>query len=353
MAKDWESKIPSISEWLTKINFPNSESYKIEDENKFSRLKKLHTITGISYLKPKRIKITQLINSYAKIKKNVTRYTWRVIPKSSSVPKLRARMKTQKDGIRWLTTKNINPANYKHIEIIPYLSNTYSSIFIINEKGIWGEIIKGHIWHLSFGVHKHKPNTFYHQNKQWNFDKNSKINNKIIKTIEKLQIKNPKIRNYCEKQLNAKFTKEGYIKGYFEIQITDKEVVFNDYNRLICGLIKNFQFATKRNNTKIKGKITSTGVTQGRVVKINNKNTNIKIKKDDIIVCQTITINDLPLIRKARGIITEQGNALSHAAIIVRELKKPYVANVKDAMKKLKDGDWVTVDADQGKIIIH
>lgn len=64
------------------------------------------------------------------------------------------------------------------------------------------------------------------------------------------------------------------------------------------------------------------------------------------------TIDYLPLMQKAAGIITEQGNILSHAAIISRELKKPCLVGVKNAMKLLKDGQEIELDANNGFVSI-
>ena len=57
-------------------------------------------------------------------------------------------------------------------------------------------------------------------------------------------------------------------------------------------------------------------------------------------------------IKKSSAIITEQGGILSHAAIISRELNKPCIVGVKNATKKLKNGQLIEVDADKGTIRI-
>jgi len=58
--------------------------------------------------------------------------------------------------------------------------------------------------------------------------------------------------------------------------------------------------------------------------------------------------NMMPLIRKAKAIITDEGGITCHAAIISRELNIPCIIGTKIATKVLKDGDRVEVDADKG-----
>jgi phosphoenolpyruvate-protein kinase (PTS system EI component) len=47
------------------------------------------------------------------------------------------------------------------------------------------------------------------------------------------------------------------------------------------------------------------------------------------------------------------GGTLSHGAIIAREFGLPAVANVPGIMSKLKEGDRISLDAEQGMIIIQ
>jgi pyruvate,water dikinase len=58
------------------------------------------------------------------------------------------------------------------------------------------------------------------------------------------------------------------------------------------------------------------------------------------------------LLQRAKGIISEKGSLLSHTAIISRELHKPAVVNVKDCTRLLRSGDWVELDADEGRITV-
>jgi len=60
----------------------------------------------------------------------------------------------------------------------------------------------------------------------------------------------------------------------------------------------------------------------------------------------------MPIIRKAKAIVTEIGGITCHAAIVSRELKKPCIIGVKNATNIIKDGDEVEVDADEGIIKI-
>jgi len=56
-----------------------------------------------------------------------------------------------------------------------------------------------------------------------------------------------------------------------------------------------------------------------------------------------------PLVK---AVVTDVGAALSHAAIVARELGIPAVVNCGDATAKLKTGDRVRVDGSQGIVEI-
>ncbi len=58
----------------------------------------------------------------------------------------------------------------------------------------------------------------------------------------------------------------------------------------------------------------------------------------------------IPLIKKAAGVITNQGGMLCHAAIATRELHTPSILATKHATKVLKNGQSIILDATIGAI---
>ncbi len=58
------------------------------------------------------------------------------------------------------------------------------------------------------------------------------------------------------------------------------------------------------------------------------------------------------LIKDALGIIAEKGSLLSHTAIITRELGKPSIVNVPHAARKIRSGDFISMDPSNGEIKI-
>lgn len=70
-----------------------------------------------------------------------------------------------------------------------------------------------------------------------------------------------------------------------------------------------------------------------------------------ILVALYTEVNFVPIMKRAAGIITEQGGMLSHAAILARELGIPCIVNYPDATHKFKTGDVITMNATTGRII--
>ena len=75
-----------------------------------------------------------------------------------------------------------------------------------------------------------------------------------------------------------------------------------------------------------------------------------QVKSGDILVVPVIDPGMAPLMGLAAGLVVEMGGMLSHGAIIAREYGVPAVANVRQAMRLLKNGEHVAVDAAAGEI---
>ncbi|MBI2136104.1 hypothetical protein HYU06_03465 [Candidatus Woesearchaeota archaeon] len=77
-----------------------------------------------------------------------------------------------------------------------------------------------------------------------------------------------------------------------------------------------------------------------------------KIEKGDILVTGMTMPDFLPAMKKAAAIITNEGGATCHAAIISREFNIPCTVGTKIATKVLRDGMLVEVNANHGVVKI-
>ncbi|MFW5965324.1 MAG: pyruvate, water dikinase [Halodesulfurarchaeum sp.] len=94
----------------------------------------------------------------------------------------------------------------------------------------------------------------------------------------------------------------------------------------------------------------SPGVASGTVKIITKLDELDKVSEGDIIVTPMTTPDMVPAMKRASGIITEEGGMTSHAAIVSRELGVPAVVGTGGATEILEDGQVVTIDGERGAI---
>ena len=75
-----------------------------------------------------------------------------------------------------------------------------------------------------------------------------------------------------------------------------------------------------------------------------------KMKEDNILVAHMTRPDFVPLMRKASGIITDEGGISCHAAIVSRELNKPCIVGVQAGTKILKNNDKVEMNLRHGLV---
>ena len=126
------------------------------------------------------------------------------------------------------------------------------------------------------------------------------------------------------------------------------------------NLINNNNILQEDKADVIKGIGASKGIVSGKafVLVANFKNFDlvnniIENMPDNIILVSETTAPDIVrACSKAIGIVTNQGGLGSHAAIISRELKIPCVVGTNNATKKIKTGDYITINGETGEVNI-
>ncbi|MCY4730651.1 phosphoenolpyruvate synthase, partial [Natronomonas gomsonensis] len=76
-----------------------------------------------------------------------------------------------------------------------------------------------------------------------------------------------------------------------------------------------------------------------------------KVSEGDIIVTEMTMPDMVPAMKRASGIVTDEGGMTSHAAIVSRELGVPAVVGTTDATAVLEDGQTITLDGDKGAVL--
>ena len=103
-----------------------------------------------------------------------------------------------------------------------------------------------------------------------------------------------------------------------------------------------------------KGVCASPGKVSGLTRILKSSEENGKVKRGDILVSYATTVDYLPAMKNAAGIVTETGGLTCHAAVVAREFGIPCIVGLKNAMTDFRDGNLVEVDADKGVVrIIH
>ncbi len=112
----------------------------------------------------------------------------------------------------------------------------------------------------------------------------------------------------------------------------------------------------KKKAAEIKGKIllsglaASPGIASGKVKLVKTMEDLPRVKKGDILVTEMTNPDMVVTMQRSDAIITDEGGATSHAAIVSREMGIPCVVGTKEATSLLKEGQLVTVDGAAGKV---
>jgi pyruvate,water dikinase len=99
----------------------------------------------------------------------------------------------------------------------------------------------------------------------------------------------------------------------------------------------------------VKGQSVGQKIAFGRARVIASMHEGLSLLEEGEILVTRMTDPDwVPLMKKAAGIITESGGRTCHAAIVSRELGIPAIVGAAGAMKKIHDGQFVTIDCSTG-----
>jgi phosphohistidine swiveling domain-containing protein len=349
----------SLTEWFEGMGYTGTKEFRDEDNEKRERLGILRDICGIPFDQGIKFDAYDLTERKPHLVAYVEAHgdehcAIRLIPKTPEFEKLRVRGKTVREALQWFDEQKIDPNNYR-VEYLPH-SEAYlwSTIFVVTDNGVFGEIVPGVHAVLTQGIYDGiEPIQFSYDFSTWSFSRENKTAEEEMKKIVGFtRVPDEAKKKVLTEKLSSSFAGD-HLKGYFE-SVTSADFGFwmCDYNRILGGILNEAELPVFSTTDEVlKGQVGSVGHATGRVRIVSEQDiASAQFENGDVLVCKMTTPMYLPLMQKASAVVTEQGGVLSHAAIVCRELKLPCIVGVKNVLEILKDGDQVAIDTKTGTI---
>jgi phosphoenolpyruvate synthase/pyruvate phosphate dikinase len=137
----------------------------------------------------------------------------------------------------------------------------------------------------------------------------------------------------------------------FQDRQLDQQVVANIPNGYWSQMIKDKNLVHDLNLAELKGLGCSNGIVRAIVKKVENPY-DVSDLQNKILLAERTDPGWTPLFSMIKGAIIERGSALSHSAVIAREMGLPVVVGVDNVTELIFDGDEVEIDGQAGTIKI-
>ncbi len=110
--------------------------------------------------------------------------------------------------------------------------------------------------------------------------------------------------------------------------------------------------AADPSSARIEGLAASPGIAEGVARVLMSVNEIDHIESGEILVCPVTSPSWGPVFGKIKAAVSDSGGMMSHAAIVAREYGMPAVVGTGTATRRIKTGDRLRVDGDQGVVVI-
>lgn len=167
------------------------------------------------------------------------------------------------------------------------------------------------------------------------------VNPSWKKTVEKRKRMWEQLRDYTPPTLLGEFP---------EGESADPSTV------MLWGITKErlaeWKEAVEEEGDILTGVAASAGVAEGPAVVIPRLSESYKVKRGDIFVTPTTSPAWGPVLVRSKAAVLDSGGNMCHAAIIAREEGIPAVVGTWSATRRIKTGDIIRVDGDEGIVTI-
>ena len=151
------------------------------------------------------------------------------------------------------------------------------------------------------------------------------------------------IEAHYGKPMDIEWAKDGDSGRLFIVQARPETV----QSRREAGYLKTYEMQQKGKRL-LTGLAIGEAIAAGRVCRIRSAADIARFKDDAILVTEMTDPDWVPIMKRARGIVTDHGGRTCHAAIVSRELGIPAIVGTGKATEILKNGQQITISGAEG-----
>jgi pyruvate,water dikinase len=152
------------------------------------------------------------------------------------------------------------------------------------------------------------------------------------------------IEEHYGRPMDLEWAKDGLLNELFIVQARPETIYGRDKNRLRIVTYTLLE----------KGKEITSGmglgnkISAGKARILSSPKDAYKLLEGEILVTEKTNPDWDPILKKAGGIITDQGGRTSHAAIVAREVGAAAIVGTVNATKRIRDGQEITISCAEG-----
>ena len=151
------------------------------------------------------------------------------------------------------------------------------------------------------------------------------------------------IEKHYDKPMDMEWAKDGNSGELFIVQARPETV----QSRKEAGLLKTYSLQGQGEEV-VRGLAIGQAIAAGKAQILETADQIDEFEDDAILVTGMTDPDWVPIMKRASGIITDQGGRTSHAAIVSRELGIPAVVGTGDGTDEISDGQEITLSCAEG-----
>ena len=153
------------------------------------------------------------------------------------------------------------------------------------------------------------------------------------------------IERHYGRPMDVEWAKDGRTDAIYVVQARPETV----QSRKDAGVLRVFELR-EEGEALVSGQAVGEAVVAGPVRVVTTPQSADAFPTGAILVTRRTDPDWVPLLRRAAGIVTDQGGRTSHAAIVSRELGIPAIVGTGNATAALPEGDEVTLSCAEGPV---